>query len=366
MADVLIAVAVIAGLSAALAALLLVADAVLLDYGECTITINGERTQKIEGGRTLLASLMEGGVFVPSACGGRGSCGLCKVKVLDGGGPLLPTEAPHLTQGEIKGNVRLSCQLKVRSDMAIELPEEIFGLREYEAAIERITELNYDTRMLRLKLVEPAEITFRPGQYIQFETPPYGKTPEPVYRAYSVASPASSTDYVELIIRLVPGGICTTYVFEVLEEGAPAKLNGPYGEFYLRESDAEIIFIAGGSGIAPIRSILFQMAEERNPRAATFFYGCNEFRDLYLADEMKAFEERLPSFKYVPAVARPSPEDDWSGETGLVTEVIDRHVQDCSHQEVYLCGSPAMIDAVIKLLRGKGLSDDRAFYDKFA
>jgi Na+-transporting NADH:ubiquinone oxidoreductase subunit F len=207
---------------------------------------------------------------------------------------------------------------------------------------------------------------FLAGQYIQLETPPYGKTPEPVYRAYSIASPASAQDSVELVIRLVPNGICTTYVFEIMAEGDDATINGPYGEFYLRDTEREILFVAGGSGIAPIRSMLFRMEEERNRRKATFFYGANEMRDLYMVDEMRAFERKLPDFSYVPALARPEPEDEWDGEVGLVTEALDRHVEDAREAEVYLCGGPAMIDAAVELLEGKGLVEERTFYDKFA
>ncbi|MDP6108296.1 MAG: 2Fe-2S iron-sulfur cluster-binding protein, partial [Candidatus Brocadiia bacterium] len=187
--ELICAVVVIAGLSGVLAVLLIVAEAVLLRYGECTITINAEDQKVVQGGVPLMAVLMDAGIFVPSSCGGRGSCGLCKVKVLEGGGPLLPTEEPHLTREERAAQVRLSCQIKVRSDMAIELSEEILNLRQYETRVEEIVELNHDTRLMRLAIIDPAEIACRAGQYIQFETPPYGKTPEPVYRAYSVASP---------------------------------------------------------------------------------------------------------------------------------------------------------------------------------
>ncbi|MHC4591814.1 MAG: FAD-binding oxidoreductase [Planctomycetota bacterium] len=366
MLHVLTAVVVIVGMSAFLAALLIVADALLLDYGECAITINTEERKQVQGGKTLLASLADQEVFIPSACGGRGSCGLCKLKVLEGGGPLLPTETPHLTREEVDGQVRLACQIKVRSDIAVEVPEEILSLREYRTVVEAITELNYDTRMVTLRLLEPVEIAFKPGQYIQLETPPYGKTPEPVYRAYSIASSPSVNESVELIIRLVPNGICTTFVFEVMKEGDEIRINGPYGDFYLREADGEIMFIAGGSGIAPIRSILLQMVETGSKRKATFFYGANELRDLYLVDEMKSFEEQLPNFTYIPALARPGPQDGWQGETGLVTEVIDRHVADASSQGVYLCGGPDMVDAAVELLKTKGLTQDRTFYDKFA
>jgi Na+-transporting NADH:ubiquinone oxidoreductase subunit F len=366
MAEVLLAVIIIVGLSCFLAALLIVADALLLNYGECVITINEEEEKKVEGGKSLLNSLMEHEIFIPSACGGRGTCGLCKVKVGEGGGPLLPTEMPHLTEDEVKGNVRLSCQVKVRSDMRIELPEEILSLKQYQTTVQKIVDLNYDTRLIRLKLVDPPEIEFKPGQYIQLETPPYGKTPEPVYRAYSVASSASEKGALDLIIRRVPEGICTTYCFEIMKEGDPATINGPYGDFFLREAQSEIIFIAGGSGIAPIRSILFQMAEQKIERKATFFYGANDLRDLYLVEEMKEFQKKVPDFTYVPCIAQEEPDDVWEGETGLVTQVVDRHVESCKEQEVYLCGSPAMIDAAVKLLAEKGLTEERTFYDKFA
>lgn len=366
MGEVLTAVCIIVALSVFLSVLLIVADALLLDYGVCTITINDEEHKKVEGGKSLLNSLMEHEVFVPSACGGRGSCGLCKVKVLEGAGPLLPTETPHLTKEEVEGDVRLSCQVKVRGDISIELPEAILSLRQYDARVERIVKLNYDTRLIRLSLLEPAEMPFTPGQYIQLETPPYGKTPEPVYRAYSIASSPSDRAAIELIIRRVPDGICTTYVFEILGEGDSATLNGPYGEFYLRDTDREVIFVAGGSGIAPIRSILYQMAEEGIRREATFFYGANERRDLYLVEEMKGFEQRVPTFTYVPALARPAPDDVWSGETGLVTEVLKRHKEDLSEAEGYLCGSPAMIDAAVEVMKDLGLPDKRIYYDKFA
>jgi Na+-transporting NADH:ubiquinone oxidoreductase subunit F len=363
MTEVLVAILTIVLLSLALAVILLVAEAVLVNYGECTLRINDDEERVVEGGSSLLSVLMGEEIFVPSACGGRGSCGLCKVKVLEGGGPLLPTETPHLDDEEIENNVRLSCQVKVRTDMALEIPEEILSLEQYETEVTSIQDLNYDTRLIGLELIDPSTLSFTPGQYIQFECPPYGKTPEPVYRAYSVASPATEEGSIELIIRRAPGGICTTYVFEVLKEGQSINVNGPYGDFYLRDTDREIVFIAGGSGIAPIRSILSQMAEQQIERKATFFYGANELRDLYLQDELREFEENIPNLTYIPVVAEP--EDEWDGETGLVTEAIDRHIEDATTQEFYLCGSPAMIDAAVELLKEKDMPDDRAFYDKF-
>lgn len=359
-------IAVIAGLSTVLALLIIVADALLLNYGECVITINDDEERTVMGGKTLLAALMDEEIFIPSACGGRGSCGLCKVAILEGGGPLLPTETPHLTKEEITGNVRLSCQVKVRTDMRISVPEEILSVREYTAVVESIVDLNYDTKLLRFKLDSDDGLGFVPGQYIQLETPPYGKTPEPVYRAYSIASSPEVRDALEFVIRRVPNGICTTYVFEVMKEGDPVKFNGPYGDFYLRDTDRDIVFIAGGSGISPVRSILYQMARDANPRQAVFFYGANELRDLYLVEEMNEFEKKVPSFSYVPCLARPGDDAEWTGETGLVTEVVNRHVRDASEKEAYLCGSPGMIDACIEVLREKDMPGDRIYYDKFA
>jgi len=364
--ELVFAIVITCAIAGALALLVVVADALLLNYGECLITVNKEKEIKIQGGGSLLSALGDNKIFIPSACGGRGTCGLCKLKILKGAGELLPTEEPHLSTQERGSNVRLSCQIKVRNDLEIEIPPEILAVREYTTTVERITDLNYDTRELRLKLAEGEEINFKAGQYIQFTAPPYGENPEPVYRAYSVSSPPSEKNAVETIVRLVPGGICTTYIFEVLAEGDEVSINGPYGEFFLQDSDAEIIFVAGGSGIAPIKSILHQMAEGKIPRKRTFFYGVNSLKDLYHVETMKQFERDVPDFTYVPSLARPAPEDKWEGETGLVTEVLDRHIKAGRNMEAYLCGSPGMIDVSIEVLKKKGFTEDRIFYDKFA
>ena len=207
---------------------------------------------------------------------------------------------------------------------------------------------------------------FRAGKYIQFVVPAYELTPDPVYRAYSISSAPSRRNTIELEIRLVPNGICTTYVFQHLRVGDPVTINGPYGEFYLRDSDRDIIFVAGGSGMAPIKSILLDMAEKGIRRKATYFFGARSARDLFLVEEMRALEKQLPDFQFVPALSAPAPEDRWEGETGLITEVLDRRFQHLDHHEAYLCGSPGMIDASVKVLRSKGLPEELIFYDKFA
>lgn len=364
--EIIRTVSIISGISVFLAALLTLAERYMLNYGICKIIINKDRELDVKGGNHLLGSLTQNEIFIPSACGGKGSCGLCKVKVLSGGGPLLATETPYLTKEEQDSNVRLSCQVKVRGDISIEIPEELFSIREYATKVEKIIDLTHDIKSLTLRLKEGDQMEFKAGQYVQIKAPQYGKNKEEVYRAYSIASSPSQKDCIELIIRRVPQGICTTYVFDFLKEGDTLYLNGAYGDFFLQEdSQREIICIAGGSGLAPIKSILHRIEEEGIQRKATFFFGCVQKRDLYYVDEMKAFEKTIPDFQFIPALSGALEGDNWTGETGLITEVVGRHIADGSEMEAYLCGSPGMIDACIRVLKEKGMPEDRIFFDKF-
>ena len=362
----LIAVIAMCGLATFLALLMVIADLTVGNYGEVNIIINDEKEMTVEGGKPLLSTLMGEKLFIPSACGGRGSCGFCKVKVVSDIGDYVATELPWITEEEKKENIRLSCQIKVKKDLAIQIPEELFNVKEYRTRVERIRDLTYDIKEVTLKMIDPPEIKFRAGQYIQFQTPEYELSSESVYRAYSCSSVPSRRDAVELEIRLVPNGICTTYVFQYMKEGDQVTINGPYGEFYLRDSEAEIVFIAGGSGMAPIKSILLDMAEKGIDRKATYFFGARTTRDLFLVDEMRELEKRLPRFKFVPALSAPTEEDKWNGDTGLITEVLDKHLKDGNNVEAYLCGSPGMIDASVGVLTKKGLPEELIFYDKFA
>ena len=365
--EFVIAVGVLAGICGLLALLLVIADRKLNDYGVCRITINdGARELEVSGGSSLLSTLLGERIFIPSACGGGGSCGLCKLKVLDGGGPVLATEEPHLSKEEIASNVRLSCQLKVRSDMRIQIPEEYFTVREFRGRVERMEPLTHDIRLVRIALVDPPEMDFEPGAYVQLQAPAYGTSPEPVYRAYSVAGDPRDRRHVDLIIRLVPNGICTTWVFEHLKEGDEVLLNGPHGDFRLQPTDAEKIFIAGGSGMAPFRSMLLHMQAERPAFPCRYFFGAVRRRDMFYLDEMAAFEKAIPGFRFVPALSGAQPEDNWEGETGLITDVVDRHYPDCTGKEAYLCGSPGMIDACVKVLTKNGMPPESIHYDKFA
>jgi Na+-transporting NADH:ubiquinone oxidoreductase subunit F len=364
--DILITVFIVSSIAAGLALLLVIAERFIANYGDCTITLNGKREITVKGGKPLLSALREEKIFIPSACGGRGTCGVCKVKVLDGAGAILATETPFMTKEEIAGNVRLSCQVKVRNDLAIEIPEELFHVREFAARCVRIEELTYDMRRFRFELSEPKTVDFVAGQYVQLLCPRYKGNGDEVYRAYSIASDPAETGIIELIIRRVPNGICTTWCFEVLKEGDAVKLNGPYGEFRLSPTEAPMVFVAGGSGMAPFVSILHFMQKNGIQREAVYFFGGNTTRDLCLSEQMKGFADALPHFSFVPVVARPEEGSGWSGETGLVTEAVKRRFRDLSGYEGYLCGSPGMIDAAANVFTSLGMPEDKIYFDKFA
>ncbi|MDD5458934.1 MAG: 2Fe-2S iron-sulfur cluster binding domain-containing protein [Phycisphaerae bacterium] len=362
----IISVLVVSGIGAGLAAVLAIAEYFVANYGQCKITVNEEKEITVEGGGNLLSALANEKIFIPSACGGRGTCGLCKLKVLEGAGQILPTEEPYMTKEEIADNVRLSCQVKVRNDLKILIPKKLLAIQEYKTKCAKIIDLTSDIRLFRLELLEPVAMDYVPGRYVQFFAPKYDGSNEEAYRAYSIASNPAQKNIIELIIRLVPKGICTTYCFNFLKEGDDVKINGPYGEFGLRETDADIVFIAGGSGIAPIRCILFDMKNTGNKRKATFYFGANTVAELCLVDEMKQFEKDMPNFKFVPVVAHPAEGENWKGETGLVTEAVRRNEKTIAQCEAYLCGSPGMIDASIKVLTSLGMSEEKIYYDKFA
>ena len=361
----LISVGAITAITTFLAVLMVIADATIGNYGEVKITINKDKVLTVDGGKPLLSTLMGEEIFIPSACGGRGSCGLCKVKVLSGAGQYLPTELPWISEEEKKEHVRLSCQVKVKNDLEIVIPEELFSVKQFDARIAGIRDLTHDIKEINIELIEPKEIEYTAGQFIQLQIPEYELTEEPVYRAYSMSSNPSDKKHVQLEIRLVPNGIATTYVHKYMKEKDRISFNGPYGEFYLRDTDRDIVCIAGGSGMAPIKSIITDMAEKGINRKVNYFFGARTAKDLFLLNEMEELEERLPSFKFIPALSAPAPEDNWKGETGLITDVVDRHLSTGENVEAYLCGSPGMIDACVKVLTANGVPEELIYYDKF-
>ena len=366
MNEILLSVLVVGGVGAVLAIAIELADRFIANYGECEIDINdGAREFVVEGGGNLLSALGSEKIFIPSACGGRGSCGYCKVRIESGGGPLLPTETPWLTPEEVKDDVRLSCQVKVREAVKLHIPDELFSIKEYEGVVERITTLTHDIKEVLIRLTEPDTIEYKTGQYMQLTVPEYGDVDDSVYRAYSMSSVETDTNHVEFIIRYVPEGIATTWVHQFLQEGEAVTVNGPHGEFYLRDSDRPIIMIAGGSGMAPFKGILRKMAEDKNPRKTRFFFGAAHVKDLYHAELHAQLEKELPDYRYIPAVSNRQSDEEWNGEEGLITDIVDRLAEDVPEAEAYLCGSPGMIDACVAVLTKNGLAEDRIFYDKF-
>ena len=366
MYTILLSMGVVGAIGAVLAVALEIADRYIANYGECAIDINdGARTLTVEGGGSLLSALVGEGIFIPSACGGRGSCGYCKCQITAGGGPVLPTEESWLTPAEKADNMRISCQVKVREDLEIHIPEELFLVKEFRGVVTRVTDVTYDIKEVAIKLVEPDHVSYQTGQYMQLKTPEYGDIDESVYRAYSMSSVEYDAGEVEFIIRRVPDGICTSWVHDFLKEGDEVMLNGPHGDFHLRDTDAPIIMIAGGSGLAPFKGMLRKLAADKSPRKIRFFFGGNAKRDLYHLDLMIQLENELPGFKFIPALFKPEAEDHWEGETGLITEVVDRLSEDVPQSEAYLCGSPGMINACLDVLKKHGLREDNIYFDSF-
>jgi len=362
---ILISVIIISALSGGLALLLVIAELLFANYGDCKININNEKEITIKGGSSLLTSLSEKSVFIPSACGGRGSCGFCKVKVLDGGGPILPTEKPFLSDKEIKTNIRLSCQVKVKQNIKIEIPDELFNIKRFKAVVEKIVQHTYDIKELTFKLIEPEKIRFKAGQYVQLETPKYKGNNQKVSRAYSISSKPSDNNLIQLIIRKVPEGICTTYVHEYLKEGDTVYFVGPFGDFIIQDTQADMLFIAGGSGKAPIKSMVGYLQEKNSQRRLTYFFGARAIKDLYLGDLFLEYEKQLSDFTYVPVLSKPDETDRWDGKTGYIPAYLKEYLRDPKNTEAYLCGSPAMIEAVQKGLISLGISKEKIYYDSF-
>lgn len=329
--------------------------------GERSLIVNEEKEIPVTDSDTVLNILTKEKIFIPSACGGKATCGFCKVRVTEGGGDVRPTEEPFLDKEQKANNVRLSCQVKVRENIKVEIPKSLLGALEYKAKAIKVEDLTYDTKLVRFKLIEPDTMEFKPGQYAQIKVPGIE-----IIRAYSIASDPNDPHHIEFIIRLVPGGLATTFVHKALLAGDDIIITGPYGDFFLREdSKRDMVCIAGGSGKAPIRSILYRLQDMGMPRKVRYFFGAKAVKDLYYTEEMQAIAKEFPNFEYIPALSHPEEEDHWKGETGLITDVLDRMTGDLSESEAYLCGSPGMIDACIKVLKKHDIKDENILYDKF-
>lgn len=365
MFEILKTILIISSITGILAYLLSLANKTIADYGEKKMTINEENDYVVDGGDTLLTALIDNEIFIPSACGGKGSCGYCKVTVNEGGGRFLPTESGYVSPEEREEGVRLSCQLKVKEDIKIEIPEELFNVKQYDYDIEFIKDVTPRIKHLRVNLPDEEEINFKPGQYIQILTPKYKGSREEVYRAYSIASAPNDNKSLELFIGLVPNGVCTTYIHQHLKEDDKLTIVGPYGDFFYQDGEKEMVCVAIGTGMAPIMSILKHMRDNSIDRKVTFYFGARTRKDLYMLEELKALEEELTNFKLITCLSRPTEECQWDGEKGRVTNLIEKYLHNGPECEAYLCGSPLMIDSVTPLLKEKGIPDEFIFYDKF-
>lgn len=368
----LIGPATVGLISTILALIISIVDKVVNNYGIVKLTINKDRkVLNVKGGSPLLFSLAEEGIFIPSACGGKGTCGTCKVKVASDVGSHLPTEIPLLRQKEIDENIRLACQVKVKKDIQISIPEELFAIRQFKTKVTSTRDVTHDIKEVYLTLIEPDTISFKAGQYAQLVIPPYGKIRETNQRAYSMLSTPADSGQLGFLIRLVPGGIATTYVHTILKQGDDLDVIAPVGEFMLHDSNAIMLCIAGGSGMAPLHSIIYDMADKgKTDREVWYFFGAKNLKELFYVKRFRELEEKWPGFHFIPALSEPLPEDGWKGETGLITEVLDKYLKTMIGQtapkEGYLCGSPGMIDACIKVLTNNNIQEDAIYYDKFA
>ena len=353
-----------AGLTVLLSAGLIVAERFLIDYGICKLDINaGEKPLEVEGGQTLLACLYANEIFIPSACGGKGTCGHCKITVTSGGGPVLPIETPHLTRKEIRSGVRLACQVKVREDIYVRIPEDYLNVKLFSATVLSTRSLTYDIKEVRVKLNDPPEISQRPGQYVQIQAPsPDG----PVFRAYSISSAVYEPNEVEVVVRLIPGGIGSTYIHN-LQENDPVVFTGPYGEFRLNEDPSvEIICVGGGAGMAPMKNIIYTIYDRWPERSCWLFFGCRTTKDIFYLEQFKELEREHPNFHVVYALSDELGSDEkWDGETGFIHLSVDKYLELDKPRQAFLCGPPLMIEAVTRVLEEKGIKSEDIFYDDF-
>jgi len=332
-----------------------------------TVSINnGFKVVSVRQGASLLAGLARNGIFIPSACGGNARCGYCKVKVVQGNTGLTPPEQPLISAEEREAQIRLGCQFKVQSDCAIEIPPHLFSVKRFSGKVAKKSLLTYDILHLTIDLIAPQTMDFIAGQYVQLKSAAYnGK--DPVLRDFSIASSPASKTSIELMIRKIPNGIFTPWAFDILKVGDPISFTGPYGEFRASQNvDKPMLLIAGGSGMAPIYSILQDLYNKKQMRNSRYFFGAQTQRDLFHISQLSALEKDCPCFKFIPALSNEPVDTDWKGERGLITDVVSRNIPNCKDYEAYLCGSPGMINACIKVLTDCGMPAQNIFYDKFS
>ena len=403
--EILLGVGMFTVIVLSLVVLILVARSWLVSSGDVTIEINGERKITVPAGGKLLQTLAGQDIFLSSACGGGGSCAQCKCIVESGGGEMLPTDEAHFTRRDASEGWRLSCQTPVKQDMKIRVPEEVFGVRKWECTVESNFNVATFIKELTLRLPEGESVDFRAGGYVQLECPPHevaykdfhiqdefradwdkfnlwrfvSRVNEPVVRAYSMANYPGEKGIVKFNIRVaspppkggdnIPPGKMSSWVFN-LKPGDKVTVYGPFGEFFAKETDNELVFIGGGAGMAPMRSHIFdQLKRLKSKRKISFWYGARSLREAFYVDEFDQLAKENPNFTWTLALSDPLPEDNWKGPTGFIHNVLYENYlkdhpapEDC---EFYMCGPPVMNAAVIKMLTDLGVERDSIFLDDF-
>ncbi len=394
-----------------LVALLLYAKAKLMPSGEVQIDINGgEKVLTVEPGSTLLTTLGNNDIFLPSACGGGGSCGMCKCQVFDGGGDILPTEVNFFSRKEQQQKWRLGCQVKVKENMKIGVPEAVLGVKKWECEVVSNHNVATFIKEFVVKLPEGETLNFKSGGYIQIDIPKYEaikfadfdieeeyredwdsmkmwglvtKNPEDTFRAYSMANHPAEGNIIMLNIRIatppwdrnagafanINPGICSSYIFS-RKPGDKVTISGPYGEFFVRETKNEKMFIGGGAGMAPMRSHIFNLFKtEKTDVKTTFWYGARSSREIFYEDQFEEIEKEFPNFKFNIALSEPKPEDNWQGYVGFIHKVIfENYLRDHESPEdieYYLCGPPMMTSAITAMLDELGVQPENIMYDNF-
>lgn len=352
---------VLVGVLLVVAIFIILIEKIMGSAGDKTITINEDMEIKVTGDTTVLNALSDNKVFLPSSCGGKGTCGTCKFQLVDPKGKILPTEKAFINKKEEAEGYRLSCQVKVSTDMKISLPPGLLDAKVYKSKVSLIEDLTYDIKRVRFDFQNGETMDFKPGQFIQIKVPGWETV-----RAYSIASNPKNNTYVELMIRQVYKGEATTFVHKALQEADIIDVDGPFGDFYLQEeSKRDIICIAGGSGMAPIKSILEYLKDRGMQRKVKFFFGARTQKDLFLTEELNQLGKDYPNFEYIPALSHADDDETWTGARGLITNVVRDYSGDLTESEAYLCGSPGMIDACINVLHELNMPDEHIHFDKF-